>query len=212
MAVPPHGIVAAHLVAGFLVVFHFHPLGVDSIAVHVTDGACFPQIGDEVAVLIPDTVGIVILQAGGEGIGVLVLAEFPQAVPIVAFDFLRALVHAQELAVLAEHGGVFPALHLKHDGKQADAPLVAFGDEVPVVHEAVHLHAGIHRAKGLVVQIGQGNAAAAQARPGEHRAVVLLQVLQHLLAADGQTGMVAVVVLEPAVKIDAAFHNVRPLV
>ena len=203
---PPHGVVAAHLVAGLFVILHLHPLGVDGVAVHITGGAFLPQVGDQVAFLVPDAVGVVVLQAGGEGVGPLVLAELPQAVPVVTFH-LGTLVHAHDVAVLVHHHGIFPALHLKHDAEELDAPLVALGHKVAVVHVAVHLHPGIHRAKGLVVQIGQGNAAAAHASPGQHRAVVHFQFVQHLLAAGGKAGVVAMLVFEPTVKINAALHK-----
>ncbi len=113
-------------------------------------------------------------------------------------------------AFLVDHGGELPALHLKDDGKQLDAPLVALPDEIRVVHVAEHALPRVDRAKGLMVQKGQADAAAAQAGPDQHRGAQALQVVGHVQAAHGQAGVLAVIALVPAVKIDAALHILSP--
>ncbi len=150
--IPPDRVVAAGLVADLLVVFHLHPLGMHGRAVQAPGRAFLKQVGHDLAVGVDDAVWIIVLQAGGEGVGVLVLGELPQPVPVLLLLAFGQFVDGGDAAgFFVNDGGELPALHLKHDGEQLDAAAVALRDELAVVHVAKHLLAHIGLAKGLVV-------------------------------------------------------------
>ena len=208
----PHRIVPAHLAAVLLVSLHFHPLGVDRVSVHIPGAAFLPEVHNGIALFVPDAVRIVVLQPGGERVRPFIAAELVQAVPAVSRVLLRPLVHAEDVPLSVRDSGVFPALYLENNPEEPDSPAAAFRDEIPVVHESVYLHAGIHFPERLMGKIRQADASAAQAGPGQHGGVVFFQVFQHLGAPQRQARMVAVVVFEPSVKIDAPFHRRPPVI
>ena len=56
-----------------------------------------------------------------------------------------------------------PALGLEHDAEHLDAACLGGGDELGVVDEPVKAGAGLHRTERLLLQVGQGQGAPAQA-------------------------------------------------
>jgi hypothetical protein len=173
--------------------------------VDVPLGALLQDVGDLLAVGVQHRVGEP-LGPGRPQLGVAVLPELPHPEP-AAPPGPAGLVQGQDpRLVVVELDRVLPGV-LEDDPEDLDAPAAALGDELGVVDEPVDPVARRDLPEGLLLQIGKGQVAAPKGRPDEHGRPVVLQVVDHPQPPGREAGMVVVLLREPGVEVDPAFHS-----
>ena len=85
--------------------------------------------------------------------------------------------------------------------------LVALGDELAVVDEAVEPGAGVDRPEGLLLEVGQRQRPSAHRRPHQHGGAEVDEVVDHPQPSRRQARVVAVLAREPGVEVDTTLHG-----
>ncbi|GAA3143595.1 hypothetical protein [Nonomuraea salmonea] len=205
----PDRVVAVHVEALVLAVGALHPVGVAGLAVDVAGHALLDEVGDRLAVGVDQPAGEVVLDRLPQ-LRVAVGAELAQPHPAAPARAAQLVDGEDGVLLLGQLDGELPALSLEDDAEHLDAPLVAGGDELAVVDEAVEARAGVDRAERLLFEVGQGQRAAAHGRPHQHGRAVVLKVVDHAQAAGRQARVIAVLAGEPGVEVDTAVHGQGP--
>ena len=207
---PPDRVVAVHVEALVVAVRALHPAGVAQVLVDVAGDALLDQVGHRLA----GAVGQPAREVGLEGrpqVRVAVRAELAQPEP-VAVAHAAQLVQGQDLGlVVVQLDRELPALRLEDDAHHLDAPGLAGGDELGVVDEAVEPGPRLHGPERLLLEVGQGERAAAQRGPDQHGPPVVDQVVHHPQPPWRQARVVAVLAGEPRVEVDATVHGLGQL-
>ena len=202
----PDRVVAVHVVALVVAVGALDPVRVTRLLVDVARDALGDDVGDLLAVTVDQAAGEVVLERLPE-LGVAVLRELAQTHPVAMADAAHLVEREHLVLGVVELDRVLPALRLEDDAEHLDPVLVALGDELTVVDEAVDPRAGVDRAERLLLQIRQRQRAAAHRRPDQHGGAVVDEVVDHPQPPRRQARVVAVLPREPRVEVDATLHG-----